>query len=466
MGMCNQNNEKTQGSKNLYYESGMTPQRKIDDDIEQKNPSISENQENTEIDNKDKEEENNNNKIEKNNNINIEMNNKINIEMNNNKEMNNINNNINTQIEIKNIEIVNNISTEIDNKNIILKNKKIEKSNYLKMDFQKNYKLICPICKSTNIKIEIFEYHKNYDDYKIYFTCNSSLILSNDMLINILDVTDLQDQNYISEHNIEKIREMVENKIEGFKGYPILENILKVNNISFIQSKKDDINNEFRRFYNDFNNPLKQILWFDDNINSDENQKYLDILKNDFENVQTFQKEEELFQIMEKLKFDIYILIINGLNFSKYMKYILNNSLYSIPVSIIFTKNEVELKQKISSEYKEYLEHKFYNPLGISITIENLVKKIKTFIIDYNIEINKIKFGYLSPPKDYKDCFIFEYIDDDSKLIFPFLYNKIMKNAKLTDEEVKQTNKYILKKYGKNEKIKNLIYYLLHYLIY
>ena len=68
----------------------------------------------------------------------------------------------------------------------------------------------------------------------------------------------------------------------------------------------------------------------------------------------------------------------------------------------------------------------------------------------------------MSPPKDYKDCFIFEYIDDDSKLIFPFLYNKIQKNDKLTDEEVKQTNKYILEKYGENDIIKNLIMCLLN----
>ncbi len=99
-------------------------------------------------------------------------------------------NNDNTLKQIETIEKDNNISMEIEDR----KGEKIEKSKYLALNFQNNYNLICPVCKSTNIKIEKFEYDKNYDDYKVYFSCNSSIILTNVMLINFLNVTEIEDQ--------------------------------------------------------------------------------------------------------------------------------------------------------------------------------------------------------------------------------------------------------------------------------
>ena len=72
-------------------------------------------------------------------------------------------------------------------------------------------------------------------------------------------------------------------------------------------------------------------------------------------------------------------------------------------------------------------------------------------------EINEIKLGNTNEPSDYKDCYSFEYLDNKYKLIFPVLYNKIMSNKKITNEEIKNTNKCILEKYGLDIEIKEKI---------
>ena len=324
----------------------------------------------------------------------------------------------------------------------------------------KNYYLKCPICQFTNITIIKYLYLKEYNDYMIYYSCYSDTFLSNNFLLQLLNVVDEQEvETNLSEKNAIKIKEILADKNEEFKGYPILENILKSSNYSYVQKteERNYINNELMSINE--NNLVKQIIWLDEKINSEENQKYLKILNNNFNNVIAFQKEQELFDIIENFQFEVLIIIMNGKNFSKYMNYILNNSIYNIPVSIIFTKNEEYLKQKL--QYKEFLEHKFYNSLGVSNTIENLIMKIKNFINQFKVDIKKINLGYSSLPNDYNDCFIFEYIDDDSKLIFPYLYNNIMRNSKLSNEEIKQTNRYILENYGEIDSIKNLIMPLL-----
>ena len=455
MGNANEENktnpENLNGLKYTYYDFGILPPKENINNVEE---------------NKNMEMENN--KI---NNDNIEINN-VNSEIENKNNIEEVSNglkagNIIEENNYVKVEIENKMNIEIVEEKIEIKEDNYKKSDYSELNIEKNYNLRCPTCKGKII-IEKAQYVEDCNDYMIYFNCLSASISTNSYLIKLLDEANSDEEKYLSEENIEKIKEILENKNDEFEGYPILENILRANNILFEkeieeeeEEEKDELNEEFM-LYNNSNNPIKHILWLDENINSKESQKNLNLLQKHFQDLQIFQKEEELFQAIENIKFEIYIIIINDTNFDKYINYLLNNSIYSIPVSIIFTQNEDELKKEINLDYKNYIGHKFYNPLGVSTSMKDIIKKIKNFIIDYNKEINKIKLGYLFPPNDYKECFIFEYIDDDSKLIFPFLYNKIMKNAKLTEEEVKQMNQYILEKYGKNEQIKNLIKCLLN----
>ena len=205
-------------------------------------------------------------------------------------------------------------------------------------------------------------------------------------------------------------------------------------------------------------NMIKNMFWLDFNIDSNENQKYLEMMNNEFGNIQTMKEEKKLFEKIKELKFELYIIIImNGLPFSNYIEYLTNNSIYGIPVSIIFTANEISLEEKLDEKYKGYLKDTFYNHLGIATTIENLIFNLEMFIESYNYKINRKNMGYIVPPIDYKDCYIFEYIDNENKLILPFLYYKIMKNSKVSNDEIKETNKYIFEKYGENDQINNLL---------
>ena len=352
--------------------------------------------------------------------------------------------------------LTNNNTSNINDNQII-------SNHYIFLDNSKDYYLACPVCISPEIIIQKFIYNKEDNDYRIFYTCGSSETLYNDLLSKFFILNDKNKNIYLSEQNSEMIKKILDEKINGFNGYSFIEKFYEKYDVTNLEEEeiKSVISENFP-LYDDINNPIKNIFWIDENINSEENKKYFIVLKKLFKNIQTFEDEQSLFEIIAQSKFDIYLIIVNGKNFDNYLNYVLNNSIYGIPVSIIFTRNELELKKQIKEEYKKYLNDKFYNPLGISVTIENLIEKIKKFITDYVQQINNINLGFSNSPKDYKDCFIFEFIDDDYKLIFPYLYKSILKNSKMSNKDIKQTNLFILENYGEDENIKNLIIPLLN----
>ena len=204
---------------------------------------------------------------------------------------------------------------------------------------------------------------------------------------------------------------------------------------------------------------IKHILWFDKNIDSEENKNYKTKIEYEFSNMEIIctKEEKELYKKINELKFEAFIIIVNGLFFMKIVEYLKTQSINSIPIICIFTRNRNEIKNKIEQNNKKYLEDKFYNRLGICETIEEVIKSIKNITKEVKEYIDNINLGNIENPKDYENCFIFEYIDKEYKLIFPYLYNKIMNNKKSNNEEIKFTNKYILENYGKIDDIKNLI---------
>ena len=83
------------------------------------------------------------------------------------------------------------------------------------------------------------------------------------------------------------------------------------------------------------------------------------------------------------------------------------------------------------------MDDAFYNPLGISDTILDLLKSMKDFLQQLKNEINKIKLGLPVSPNDYRPCYSFEYLDNGYHLIFPYLYENIISNKKISNEENK-----------------------------
>ena len=208
---------------------------------------------------------------------------------------------------------------------------------------------------------------------------------------------------------------------------------------------------------------IKYILWFDINIDSDENKSYKAKLQYELSNTEIIciKEENELYNKINELKFEAFIIIVNGLNFMKIVEYVKTKSINSIPIVCIFTRSRNDIKNKIEQNKKIYLEDKFYNRLGICETIEEVITSIKNITKEVKEYIDNINLGNMENPKNYENCFIFEYIDKEYKLIFPYLYNKILNNKKSNNEEIKDTNTYILENYGKIDDIKNLILPLL-----
>ena len=202
---------------------------------------------------------------------------------------------------------------------------------------------------------------------------------------------------------------------------------------------------------------IKDIIWFDEDVNSPENTDYLKKIKSEFPNfnISTIKKDKELFDKIKNLRFKAYIIIMNGRKFQIFIEYFLKNK-KSIPISAIFTSDKA-LKENYNANYKKYLEDQFYNPLGISVNITDLLNSIKQFLNQLKNEINDIKFGFTREPQDYKDCYSFEYLNNEYQLVFPVLYNKIMSHKEISNEEKKSANKYILEKYGEDIQIKEKI---------
>ena len=115
-------------------------------------------------------------------------------------------------------------------------------------------------------------------------------------------------------------------------------------------------------------------------MNSSQNKEYLKKFESEFPTffIYAINEEQKLFK--KSLNFKAYILLMNGRKFQFFIDYLLSNSINSISISAVFTSNTTSLKDKIDIKYKQYLEDAFYNPLGISDTILDLLKSMKDFI--------------------------------------------------------------------------------------
>jgi hypothetical protein len=203
----------------------------------------------------------------------------------------------------------------------------------------------------------------------------------------------------------------------------------------------------------------KQIYWLSPLVYNDENTRYISKIEKELNfKFNKFTALEKLMEEMEKLNFEIYIVIVSGTLFPEYIDKIKdNNNLYSIPITIIFTSGKKSLEEKIDKRYSKYLEHKFYNPLGIVDRVKDLKSKIQAPFKDIENIISNIKLGNITKPDDYTDCLTFEYLKDGNQLIFPFLYQKIMSKVIVDSNSIKTFNRFLLEKFGENKEIKDLV---------
>ena len=158
------------------------------------------------------------------------------------------------------------------------------------------------------------------------------------------------------------------------------------------------------------------VIWIDENINSIEYERYVDIL----ESTGYFKLiclKEISFSEIKKIKFEETIIIISGklyINFIQELKSNLN-SIYIIPKIIIFTKDKYEflLNNQIYNDIA--INHPFYNLGGIKEDFNEL----QCFLMNVKNNIQIMK-------NEEEGQLVFEYIDNKQKLLLPTLYKALI----------------------------------------
>ena len=200
---------------------------------------------------------------------------------------------------------------------------------------------------------------------------------------------------------------------------------------------------------------VKDLIWIGNLYDIDENNAYLNLIKKKY-NINCIQfrnVEEGLNYIINSLKFKIVIVIINGDLFTSYINSINNhiNELCSFPLSIIFTRNVSNYKLNCPSKNK--LNDDFYNPGGVVDIFNPIMDYIKKFM---KTEIKQIPVNMKQNPTNYEKCYSFEYIENGAQLIYPHLYNEIVNNKTIEENDIKKFNHFLVEKFSLSELIEPL----------
>ena len=189
-------------------------------------------------------------------------------------------------------------------------------------------------------------------------------------------------------------------------------------------------------------NKENYIYWFDSHF-SLKNKNLLEFFEKNIKfkyKFKSFENIEEGFQdLLNFTKFQyIYIIIHRKLfeNFIYYMKKNLNIIRF-IPIIFIYKKPE-----NIQKEISELIGNNFYNR-GNIITKEEVTDKLNNF---YKL-IWKNDFFMKEYPNydDYKDCMIFENIDNTQSLILPVILTQLISdNINISTNDIDKFNKILL----------------------
>ena len=183
-------------------------------------------------------------------------------------------------------------------------------------------------------------------------------------------------------------------------------------------------------------------IWIDPNINNQENTKYSKELKKISNcNLQCFTNVMDALNYIKDLKFEETKIIVNGELYIEFIKLFINNikDIKVIPKIVIFTNNKALFIEN-NSQYKDIINHSFYNFGGIKTTFG----EIKQFLTNKN-KSNKENDDILMT---------FEYIDNKAQLALPILYKSLIETT--PNNKIEKYNKLLYKKYSKNKNIKEL----------
>ena len=205
---------------------------------------------------------------------------------------------------------------------------------------------------------------------------------------------------------------------------------------------------------NSLKNSENYIYWFDKNY-SKKNVSLIKFLTEKIEfkyEFKPFEDIEDGFDDLLNLKNFQYIYIfVNRKIYENFIYYVKKNINLIKFIPIIFIYKEPE---NIQNEMKELIGNNFYNRGNVVKNVGEFVRKLNNF----NDIIWKDEYSIKEYPKyeDYKDCMIFENIDNTQSLILPVILTQLMSdNINISTKDIDEFNKLLLKNYY-SEKIGKL----------
>jgi hypothetical protein len=188
---------------------------------------------------------------------------------------------------------------------------------------------------------------------------------------------------------------------------------------------------------------ISNVIWIDENIDNEENQKYVKELQTIGSlRVRCFTKVEKAISHMKYIDFqDTKVIINDELVYNDFINKFQENLLDMcvIPIIILFLKNNNKFNNNIQNA-----NNSFYNYGGIKTSFQ----EIKNYLLNQN------------PPKLIKKSsdvqLTFEYIDCEEKLALPLFYKTLI--DKVSKDNMEIYTKSLYDSYGKeNERINELL---------
>lgn len=207
---------------------------------------------------------------------------------------------------------------------------------------------------------------------------------------------------------------------------------------------------------------IHDLIWIGKIKDKDENDAYLNLIKREFKEIINRIKfiqfndnevEKGVNYIIESLKFKVIIVIINGSLFDSYINLLSQkiDELCCFPLSIIFTRNKSEFENNCINIKK--LNDSLYNPGGVFDYFNPIIDFMKKYV---EKEVPRRPRNSRDNPKDYAECYSFEYIEKGAQLIYPYLYHDIINQKKIEDNDINKFNSFLVEQFSLNESIEPL----------
>ena len=203
------------------------------------------------------------------------------------------------------------------------------------------------------------------------------------------------------------------------------------------------------------------LIWFDENSKSKNNQKILEQFKPLFNRFKEYTSIDEGFKELYKNEYKFIYLLISGRLFGKFIKKLKENlnEIIVFPYIIIFTSskyqkdllNIINNKETYKEKYLSYdsflaINHPFYNKGGIISSISNIKSIFQTLKYEKNNEIKTNKLNKLN----YEDIFCSEIIYNQEETFIFFMFKEII-DIELNDFYLKQFHEFICSKYQNDD---------------